>query len=271
MLDREIGPHWSTKPITGIAKADVIELLDRKAARSPKQSDEIRKHLRTLFRWCLDKDLITVDPTAGIRPAADHPARERALSEAEIRLLWVECEKLGYPFGPMIQLLLLTAQRRDEVAGATREEFDLDSKTWVIPGRRTKNDREHRVFLSPLAIAIIEKLPASGLLFTTTGSTPVSGFSKIKLRLDRDLKIAPWTLHDLRRSAATLMARKPLSVLPHVVDRVLNHTGAGTLSVVARVYNRESYAEEQAAALKAWGEHLAALVDNVVDLPSRRA
>jgi integrase len=280
MLDREVNPHWGSRPAKSITKDDVMELLDRKATRLPKQSDEIRKHLRTLFRWGLAKNLITSDPTVGILLAAEHKDRERTLSEGEIRLLWSECERLGYPFGPLIQMLLATAQRRDEVAGATWEEFDTDRAIWTIPGRRTrngkeypgtKNGKEHRVHLSSPVLAILKKLPSSGLLFTTNGRTPVSGFSKVKLRLDRELKIAPWVLHDLRRSAATLMARKPLSVLPHLVDRILNYTGAGSMSVVARIYNREEYADEQAAALEAWGEHLRKLVDNVVDHPARRA
>jgi integrase len=270
MLDREITPHWGDRLITGIVKADVVALLDRKAEQSPKQSDEIRKHLRTLFRWALDKDLIAVDPAAGIRLAADHPARDRTLSEGEIRLLWAECEKLGYPFGPLIQLLLLTAQRRDEIAGASRGEIDLENRVWTIPGARTKNGKAHSVHLSDLSIRILEKLPQNGLLFTTNGRTPVSGFSKVKLRLDKALNFDPgWTFHDLRRSTASAMARKPLSVLPHVVDRLLNHTGAGTLSVVARIYNRTDYAEEQAEALKAWGAHVERLIDNIVELPRR--
>jgi integrase len=266
ILAREVLPHWGERPIAGIGKPDVVSLLDRKATRSPKQSDEIRKHLRAIFNWSLGKDLIAVDPCSGIRRAAEHKARDRTLTEAEIRLLWAECDKLGYPFGQLTQLLLVSAQRRGEVAGASRDEIDLEKRIWTIPASRSKNGKAHAVHLSDLALRIIETLPQNGLLFTTNARSPVSGFSKIKLRLDAALNLAPWTLHDLRRTATTGMAK--LGTLPHVADRVLNHQ-AGTISGVAAIYNRFQYLDERREALDLWGQHLERLVDNVVEIPRR--
>jgi integrase len=184
-------------------------------------------------------------------------------------------------------LLLLTAQRRDEVGGVEWSELDLDRRLWIIPREKAKNDRAHEVQLSALAIEIIEALPRIGdrFLFTTSGDRPVSGFSKSKDRLDRHMldllraelaeagkdpdgaKIDDWILHDLRRTAATGMAR--LNIPPHVVDKVLNHV-SGSIRGVAAVYNRHAYLDERRAALEAWSRHVESLVrpsrSNVVEL-----
>ena len=179
----------------------------------------------------------------------------------------------------MFQLLLLTAQRRDEVGGLEWSELDLDKRLWAMPRHKAKNDREHEVHLSALAMEIVERLPAIGeeprFVFTTTGETHVSGYSKSKERLDRhmleqmhaELSIAgrdperaaieKWNLHDLRRTAATGMAR--LNIQPHVVDRILNHV-SGTIRGVAAVYNRHAYIEERKAALETWGRYVENLV-----------
>jgi integrase len=156
--------------------------------------------------------------------------------------------------------MLLTAQREGEVAGMRWSEIDPEAEIWTLPGARTKNGKPHIVHLSVLALEIIGAVPhieGQDLLFSRTGATPASGFSRAKRRLDALLsadgdgtRIAPWTLQDLRRSATTGMAR--LGIAPHVVDRVLNHQ-AGTIRGVAAVYNRFEYLAERKAALEAWG------------------
>jgi integrase len=168
----------------------------------------------------------------------------------------------------------LTAQRRDELAEAKRSEFDLDKALWTLPRERSKNDKEHLVQLSPLALDILRGLPAigeNGLLFTTGGARPVSGFGRARARLAAamlelrqagrtagkgTIAIEPFTLHDLRRTAATGMAG--LGIAHHVVDRVLNHT-EGKISGVARIYNRFAYLDERKAALDAWSRHVEGL------------
>ena len=163
-------------------------------------------------------------------------------------------------------------------------EIDLDKRTWTIPGRRVKNDRAHVVHLSEPAIAVLRGLPrisdangTGGLVFTTTGHTPVSGFSRAKRQIDAAMvnvkrielrghrnnrgngqvePIVEWTLHDLRRTAATGMAR--MKVPPHVVDKLLNHV-SGTIRGVAAVYNRFDYLDERCAALEDWGHYVSKL------------
>jgi integrase len=292
-LTVDVLPKWGERPITSIARHDVAALLDGIADRgSPVQANRTLTRLKTLFKWALDEELIRADPTARVRKIVKETARDRTLSDDEIRWFWSGCDKLAWPFGPMFQLLLLTAQRRDEVGALEWSEIDLDRCLWTIPRARAKNDRAHEVHLSALAIEILEGLPRIGdrFLFTTNGHRPVSGFSKAKSRLDRHMlglwraelanagkdpdqaAIADWILHDLRRTAATGMAK--LNLPPHLVDKILNHV-SGTIRGVAAIYNRHSYFDDRQAALEAWGRHIENLVraappSNVVALAAAR-
>jgi integrase len=288
-LEVDVLPKWGDRPIVSISRQDVAELLDRIADRgSPVQANRTLARLKTLFRWVVDEELISSDPTSRVRKIVKETARDRALTDHEIRLFWAGCDKLGWPFGPMFKLLLLTAQRRDEVGSMEWSEVALDKGLWTIPRQKAKNDRAHEVQLSKLAAEIINESPKisrlkangegsepSPYVFTTNGERPVSGFSKAKVRLDGHLlqllraeskqagtdpataKIEGWILHDLRRTAATGMAR--LNIVPHVVDRILNHV-SGTIRGVAAVYNRHAYLEERGAALESWGRHVESLV-----------
>jgi integrase len=302
-LEIDVLPKWADRPIARITRQDVTELLNGIADRgSPVQANRTLSRLKTLFRWVVDEELVVSDPTARVRKIVKEAARDRALSDLEIRLFWAGCDKLGWPFGPMFKLLLLTAQRRDEVGGMEWSEIaPLDKGVWTIPRAKAKNDRAHVVHLSELAVEIIDELPKisrrradgagtepSPYLFTTN-ERPVSGFSKAKDRLDKHMvrllraefeetgqdpgkaQIEGWILHDLRRTAATGMAR--LNIAPHVVDRILNHV-SGTIRGVAAVYNRHAYLEERKAALEAWGSYVENLVrsgpTNVVPLAAAR-
>jgi integrase len=294
IIEHNALPRWGVRPIREIAKHDVNELLDLKAARRERkrkgakggaaiEANRTLTLLRTLFRWAVDMDLVAVDPTAGVRRRIKEKARDRALNDDEIRLFWDACDKIGWPFGPLFKTLLLTAQRRDEVGGMRWAELDLDNRAWVIPRQRTKSDRAHVVHLSGLATETIEALPKTGdIVFSSTGATPVSGFSRAKARLDRlmtaqlreesgdpEAGIGEWILHDLRRTATTGMAG--LKIAPHVVDKILNHS-TGTIRGVAAIYNRHAYLDERQAALEAWGRHVEKVVkpddaaDNVVPM-----
>jgi integrase len=298
ILEHDVLPRWCARPIREITKHDVNDLLDAKAERRERarkgfkggaavQANRTLTRLRTLFRWAAGMDMITADPTAGVRTRIKEKARDRALDDDEIRLFWGACDKMGWPFGPLFKTLLLTAQRRDEVGGMRWPELDLDKRIWTIPRERAKSDRAHVVHLSTFAMEVIEALPRTGdLVFSATGAVPVSGFSHAKARIDRmmtahlrddtgdpEAAIGEWILHDLRRSAATGMAG--LNIAPHVVDKILNHS-AGTIGGIAAIYNRHAYLAERQAALETWGRHVAALVwpagdaGNVVEMGQRR-
>ena len=298
-LELDVYPKWADRLICGITRHDVAELLDRIADRgAPIQANRTLARLRTLFNWAVDREIIAVNPVTRMKRPAVEKERSRTLTDDEIRLFWSGCDQLGWPFGPMCKLLLLTAQRRTEVAGMRWSELNLNTRQWTIPRERAKNDREHAVHLTDLAVEVIEALPrfANGvgkgtqpdLVFTTTGETHVSGYSKAKDRLDRHMvdimrsdlvdagkdaakaAIGEWIFHDLRRTATTGMAK--LNAAPHVVDRILNHV-SGTIRGVAAVYNRHAYIEERKAALDTWSRYVESLVRpgpaNVVQLAAR--
>jgi integrase len=267
-LGHDAMPRWHNRPIASITRREVIELIDSIVARgSEVQANRALARLRALFNWAIEKDRLSASPVERIKLPTKERPRDRVLSDDELRWFWSAAEEIDWPFGPLAQLLLLTAQRRDEVAGMEWQEIDLAKSTWVLPRHKVKNNRAHEVPLSDAAVAVLQSIPrlGNGLVFTTTGETAVSGFSKAKSRLDaamQDAKCAElgkadqipeWTLHDLRRTAATGMAR--LNFAPHVVDKALNHV-SGTIRGVAAVYNQFQYLQERRAALEAWGRHV---------------
>lgn len=283
-IEHNLLPKWRYLPVASITRRDVLDLIDGILARGAEiQANRTLARLRALFNWAIEQDRVEVSPAARMKPPTSEQARDRVLSDDEVRWFWYACDHVGWPFGPLARLLLLTAQRRDEVATMTWAEIDLVKRVWTIPRHKAKNDRIHEVQLSEAAIDVLRSLPriGNGLVFTTTGETAVSGFSKSKRRLDLAMLIAKraklgscsanaipgWTLHDLRRTAATGMAR--LKLPPHVIDRTLNHV-SGTIRGVAAVYNRFEYVEERRAALEAWGRYVEKIVRpaaaNVVEL-----
>jgi integrase len=284
-LEYDASRKWRNRPIASITRRDVIDLVEGLAARGAGvQPNRALSRLGALFRWAVDKDRLTASPAERVRPVTQEQARDHVLSDPELRWFWRACDEIGRPFGPLAKLLLLTAQRRDEVAGMTWAEVDLARGVWTIPRHKAKNSREHEVQLSAAAATVLQSLPRRcDLVFTTTLKTPVSGFSMSKRRIHSVMLssrqaelgtkgdvIPNWTLHDLRRTATTGMAR--LKIPPHVVDRILNHTG-GAIRGVAAVYNRFEYLEERRAALEAWGRYVGGLTTpapaNVIAFPGQ--
>ena len=192
--------------------------------------------------------------------------RQRVLSDAELAAVWSNSRTLGYPFGPLYQLLLLTGARKSEVAGARWSEVDLKKKLWTVPPERFKSNASHLVPLSDAAVAIIEALPRftkGDHLFTTTyGEKPVGGFSKAKVRLDKLMSAAPWVIHDIRRTVRTRLASLRISDL--VAEMVIGHGRKG----IQRVYDQHTYEPEMREALELWAARLRDIVtpppENVV-------
>jgi integrase len=270
--------QWGDRTIHEITRRDVNDLLDRIVSRdAPVVANRTLAAARKMFAWAISKDIIQHSPCEGVARPHKEISRDRALSVEELALVWRAADVIGEPFGPLVKLLILTLQRRDEVAEMTRAE--LQDKNWVIPKERAKNGREHEVPLSAPALEIIETLPRigqGGFLFTTTGETAVSGFSRAKRRFDTEIlklqqmdaiergedpsavkPLAEWTFHDLRRSGATGLAK--LGVQLPVVEKVLNHT-SGTFRGVVGVYQRHSFAAEKRSALDAWANFVDATV-----------
>jgi integrase len=270
ILEREALPHWRSRPIESITAADVAERIEAIANRGhPVAARTFRAWISKLFSYAVrGAHLITVNPAKATESPVDTKARQRKrrLDDRELGLVWKAADRIGYPFGDAVKLLILSGQRRNEVCAAPWREIKLDNRQWIIAPERAKNGVEHMVPLSDAAVDLIEGLPiigASHHLFTTTGETPISGFSKWKARLDAVVTeingepIPHWTLHDLRRTFSSGWAR--LKIPSEVTERALNHVSE-SFGGVAGVYNLHGYENERAEAMEAWANHVRALV-----------
>lgn len=195
--------------------------------------------MRTFFRWCIKRGLIVASPIALMDPPTTAKSRERVLTDAELAAVYRSAVSQQFTGGKIVQLLLLTGQRRGEIAALRAEWINRDNKTITLPSDITKNGRLHTFPYGILTGAVLEGLPTNGFLFPargTEGERPHNGWSKLKKSVNPD--IIDWTLHDLRRTFATNLAA--LDIPPHVIERFLNHA-SGTISGVAAIYNRFSY------------------------------
>jgi integrase len=286
---------WAKRHVSEVRRADLVELLEDIRHRSPAVARATYAELRPFFEWCADRELIAVSPCVSVKAPPRPEARDRVLADAELRLIWRAADGLGFPFGHVFKLLMLTGQRRAEVAGMKWAEVDIDAGLWRIPAERAKNKQAHELDLSPEALAIIREVKALKLkgpnLFPARGGGAVRGFSATKRKLDAEVEtlrikdaeeagelppkelLPPWRIHDLRRTAATGMAA--MAFPPHVVERVLNHV-SGTQSGLVGVYQRHNYRAERKAALTAWGARVKAVLagapvpSNVIDLAAQR-
>jgi integrase len=267
---REVLPGWGGRSVHDISRDDVEDLIDGIAAKHPIAANRCLSALRRFFGWMAGrskggrkaemKSRLRTAPCLGVEAPGVEKSRDRFLTDAEIVQFWHAAEAESEPFGPFLKLLLLTGQRRGEVAGMRRDELDLDKRTWSLPGSRTKNGRPHLVPLSDQVLSIITAVTPIGCdySFTFTGDVPIATLSDCKRRLDKRMKPATrWCMHDLRRTCATGMA--DIGVQPHIIEAVLNHA-SGHKSGVAGTYNRSTYAAEKAEALQRWADHVEALV-----------
>jgi integrase len=245
-----------------------VRLAEIEQASGPVARNRVRSSLSAFFAWAITEGFIELNPVAGTAKAEESGTRERVLTQAELAEVWAALE--DDQFGDIVRLLILTGQRREEIGGLRLSEVDFERGLIVLPPARTKNKRLHEVPLSPLARVIIRQQPRRRDLVFGIGKGGFSGWSDCKAGLDQrvlaarreaDHKAKPmsdWHLHDLRRTAATVMADK-LGVLPHIIEAILNHV-SGHRAGVAGIYNRAKYEEEMRDALERWAVHVAAIV-----------
>jgi len=204
--------------------------------------------LSAFFTWAVREGLLEINPVSGTGKADEGHSRDRTLTEVELSAV---LKVLGDDqFSDIIRLLILTAQRREEIGGLRWSEIDVERGLIVLPPLRTKNKRLHELPLSNQAKAILERQPRRGEFVFGRRFTNWSGH---KASLDRRLNFNSWRLHDLRRTAATQMAE--LGILPHIIEAVLNHV-SGHKSGVAGIYNRARYEGEMRFALQRWADHI---------------
>lgn len=259
-LELHVLPKWRDRKIAEIRRADVRDLIE--GIEGDVLPNRVLTVVRTVFRFALSRDWIDASPAEGIAKPKDETERDRFLDMGEAKRVWVSAALLGYPFGPYVRALLLTGQRRTEVAGMRWSDVDTEAGTWLLKAADTKGERAHLVPLSAPMLALLEQLPRMGdYAFTTDGETHISGYAKGKSRLDAFIAasgdpLPPWTLHDLRRTVSSHMARLGLS--RDIRGRVLNHAVQG---VTDRHYTPYDFAAEKRSALDRWAAELMRAVE----------
>ncbi len=288
LFDKKVKPHWKGRSLDSIRRRDVLDLLGHvRDDGAPVTANRVLALVRKFFNWCVEQEFLETSPASNVRQPTAETSRDRFLSDDEIALVWRASEGILPPFRQLVRMLILTGQRRGEVASMLWSEISGDQRLWSLPKAKTKNGRSHIVPLSDAArreIASIPKLAGSPDYVFTTGAkartdvlSPVSGFSKVKARLDElvlaqirlDLKakgldpedakpLPPWRLHDLRRTVATGMQKMKVDL--RVIEKVINHISGSSSGIVA-VYQVYDYEEERRDALDKWADRVMALVD----------
>jgi integrase len=275
-----IAEIWADKPIAEIDAYAIHTVVDE--ARRHNGSNRARKlhsALSVLFSWLQRHRRVTINPAAAVWRPPPPASRERLLNDAEIKIFWKACDRVGGVYGPLYQTLLLTGARLREVSDMRHAE--LIDGVWTIPGNRSKNHRALSLTLPQLARDIIAAVPvppqgSSEFVFTANGRTPVSGFSKPKRHLDAEMTkiagkpVAPFRVHDLRRTFASGLAA--LGIPLPIIEKTLNHI-SGSFGGVQGIYQRYEFSDEMEEALQRWAVHIEVLTSdkpsNVAELAPR--
>lgn len=277
---------WLAAPADTLRREDAVRVLDAaKAQRGPIAANRFQAVARACWGWAVKRGALEVNPWQQVPRPSRETARERVLADWELAALWRAAAGLGEPWPGIVRILLLTGQRRGEVAGMRWDELDLEAALWTLPGERTKNGRPHTVPLAPAALEVlrgVNRRKGAELVFEGARRTVPSGFGRVADALTTALaaeakaagrSAAPWVIHDIRRTVATGLQR--LGVRLEVTEAMLNHV-SGSRSGIVGVYQRHGWEREKAAAAEAWAAHLLAEVAggeagrNVVELDSAR-
>ncbi len=252
-------PAIGDRGIADVKRRDVLDIVDT-LADFPAAQNRGQAVMSAFFGWAVEEEVIDVSPSNNIKPRGEVISRDRVLSDDELRRVLIAADTAGYPFGPMVRLLTYTMARRSEVAAMPYAELNRSERLWKLPRERSKNKQAHDVYLTDAALVVLDAVPQVDdceFVFTTNGTRPVSGFAKMKSRLDKIIGAGmdPWTLHDLRRTGSTKMQK--LGIRPEVIEACQNHLPQG----IKAVYQRHAYAAEMAYAF----EVLAREVDRIVE------
>lgn len=275
MLNNIALPAWRGRTVGSITKRDVIDLVEEIAISGRGYlANRTLASLSKFFNWLIARDVLTFSPVSGVERPYKEEARERVLTDEEIRRIWIACEGEG-PFGQALRSLILLGARRSEISEMSWAELSSDHSVWTLPRERSKNRRAHQVPLPSQAQEILSGVPhllGCDFVFTTDGRTSITGWTKIKDRISTKAGLAAdsWRIHDLRRTCASGMQRLGVSV--PVIEKALNHV-SGTFRGITGVYQRHDYASEIGVALQRWADHVERVVSGepakVVNLRQR--
>jgi integrase len=264
ILESEFVKRWGSRPITDIMPEEVAAAIRAIVKRgSPYQAHNSLGYIRSLYNWAIGTHEFGVpaSPVERLKPKAligARQARGRTLSDDELRAVWEAAEKIGYPYGPLFQLLILTGQREREIADMSWSEVDFGIRLLTVPAARMKGGAAHEVPLAPLAIELLESLPRwnGNFVFTTSaGQKPINGFSKAKVRMDRLSGVDGWVIHDIRRTTRTRFSALPVEDM--VRELVIAHAKPG----LHKTYDLHAYREEKRHCLELWERRLLSIID----------
>lgn len=268
-LELHVKPVLGSKPLPNLTRIDIVAVFDRMPRAQIANIRNVFAVLRRLLRWAVSRGDIDRSPMEGMETPPPVKPRDRWLSDEELGRIWMAAPNTHSCFGPIIRLLIVTGQRREEVSSLRWEELNRKDLLWTLPGERAKNGEPNRIPLNELAVAILDEVagsaiwPRSGRMFTTSRGGRFTGYSKGKIKLDLLMSqdgrepLPDWRLHDLRRTLATGFQR--LGVRFEVTEAVLNHVG-GSRAGVAGIYQRHDWKDEKREAMKSWNDHLAAII-----------
>lgn len=268
-LRLHIQPVLRDKALPTISRSDVVAVFDRMPAHQTANRRNVFAVLRRLLRWAVSRGDISRSPMEGMETPPPVKPRERWLSDAELKRVWLHVVKCHKCFGPIVRLLIATGQRREEISGLQWQELDRDEAEMRLSGDRTKNGEPTTIPLNDLAISELDRVargdrwPRRGRVFATSSGAGFTAYAKGKIKLDKLISedggdiVSPWRLHDLRRTLATGFQR--LGVRFEVTEAVLNHVGSAR-SGVAGIYQRHDWRPEKRDALKLWNDHLVSIL-----------
>lgn len=260
IINKDVLPAWGSRQVADLGRRDVLDLIDGIADRGAViMARRVHAYVHRFFRWCVGRGIIETNPATDIPKPGAASRRDRVLTDEELATVWHAAERMGGPHGGVIQLLMLTGARLQEMAQLRWSEMSGD--LIHLEGARTKNGQPHTIPLSNAARAVLERVPRihdSDFVFTLSGRRAIQGWGVAKRRLDEIACVAPWVTHDLRRTVATGLQK--LGVGLQVIEAVLGHVSGSRAGVVG-IYQRHSFDAEKRAALEAWGAQVMALVE----------
>jgi integrase len=265
IIESEFVKRWGPRPITDIRPEEAAVAIRAIVKRgAPYQAHNAFGYLRRLFNWAIGTHEFGIEtsPVERLSPSdliGKRAVRERTLLDDELRAVWHAAGPMGYPYGAIFRMLILTGQREREVGDMRWSEVNFEKKLWTIPANRMKGGRAHEVPLAPHALALLGELPrfTSGeCVFTTTGGAkPVNNFSRAKARMDALSGVSGWVIHDLRRTMRTHLSGLPVQDL--VRELAIAHARPG----LHKVYDLHAYQDEKRLCLELWETRLFSIVE----------
>jgi integrase len=255
LLTRHFLPTLGSRQLPEITPRDIARIID-KLLVTPSECAHAFAAIKIFFRWAMRRHLTKSNPAEGLQGPPKARSRERVLTDSELREVLQKARAAGFPFGLVLELLILTGQRRSEIGSLEWSWIDTDKRTITLPASVTKNKREHTLPYGDMVAAILERIERRGrFLFpgSKDANLPITGWSNFKAAFDKTCEVDSWTLHDLRRTFATNLAA--LGIRIEVTEKLLNHV-SGSFGGIVGVYQRHGYMDEMRAAIDLWEKRL---------------